>query len=278
MPIKDLRTKRVHMRVRFPGFGVSAVTAAPTVRRLAFVTGTAVAALLIITLVALSPLALEKLGLIKGANWERLSNIGQTYGAASALLTALALLGVAGSILFQARAIRVDRAQSSGELQLHLAEMSMDDPVYQRCWAVDPASYPTRDGWRQQVFLNLVFSYWERDFVMGGITEYTVRALLMDVFRGEAARRFWATVHEARMAYSKNWANRQFCQVANEEYYKAVSGGPPAVPAEGEAPEQERIRGLHHDSVVSGAALLLGAACGTLLGRLLSHHSRNIQP
>ena len=265
------------MRARVPGSGVSALTAVPTVRRLAFITGTAVTVLLIITFVALSPLALEKLGLIKGANWARLSNIGQTYGAASALLTALALLGVADRSCSRRERFAWTWAQSSGELQLHLAEMSMNDPVYQRCWAVDPASYPTRDGWRQQVFLNLVFSYWERDFVMGGITEYTLRALLMDVFRGEAARRFWATVHEARMAYSKNWANRRFCQVANEEYYKAVSGGPPAVPAEGEAPEQERKRGFRHESIVSAGALLLGAACGTLLGRRLSHYSGDIR-
>jgi hypothetical protein len=50
-------------------------------------------------IVFLSPLALTWLPEDDGPDWSKLSNIGQTYGAASAVLAVLALAGVAVSLL-----------------------------------------------------------------------------------------------------------------------------------------------------------------------------------
>jgi hypothetical protein len=63
-------------------------------------------------LVALSPLALTYLNVKKSTDWDRLSDIGQTYGAASALLAGLALTGVAASLFFQAREAKATREQA----------------------------------------------------------------------------------------------------------------------------------------------------------------------
>jgi hypothetical protein len=51
-------------------------------------------------LVILSPLVLRLLASSFNLNWSNLSNIGQTYGAVSALITALALGGVVISLLY----------------------------------------------------------------------------------------------------------------------------------------------------------------------------------
>jgi uncharacterized membrane protein len=50
-------------------------------------------ALVAVTLIGISPIAL---GIFHGATgkWERLSLIGQTYGAASAIISVLALVGI----------------------------------------------------------------------------------------------------------------------------------------------------------------------------------------
>lgn len=93
----------------------------------------------VLALVAASPLALKSLGSIRGLNWVQLSYIGQTYGAASALLTGLALIGVSSSIILQARAVNASREQSSREHHARLVEMALKDPVYQRAWAADPS-------------------------------------------------------------------------------------------------------------------------------------------
>src|SRR5690348_3614764 len=95
----------------------------------------------VLALVTASPLALKSFGTARGLNWARLSYIGQTYGAASALLTTLALSGVAGSIFLQVRAINASREQSSREHHAHLIELSFKDPVFQQAWAWDPSLF-----------------------------------------------------------------------------------------------------------------------------------------
>jgi hypothetical protein len=68
------------------------------------------ACLIAVILVALSPLALTGLdGLSK--DWQRLAEIGETYGAISALVSSFALGGVVISLLHQARAGHTVREQ-----------------------------------------------------------------------------------------------------------------------------------------------------------------------
>jgi hypothetical protein len=64
-------------------------------------------------LVAASPFALR---LLSGrvTDWGQLSLIGQTYGAASALLAVLALIGVAFTLFMQAREAKSSRERHCG--------------------------------------------------------------------------------------------------------------------------------------------------------------------
>ena len=48
-----------------------------------------------------------------GLDWPSLSDVGQTYGAVSALVTALALGGVMISLLYQARDVSTARSQAT---------------------------------------------------------------------------------------------------------------------------------------------------------------------
>ena len=57
----------------------------------------------ILSLVLISPLYLRQLSQLRGIDWTKLSNVGQTYGAASAILSAVALVGISLSLLVQAR-------------------------------------------------------------------------------------------------------------------------------------------------------------------------------
>src|SRR6266480_1461980 len=189
----------------------------------------AIASLLV--LVAASPLALNGLGSLLGLPWKQLSDIGQAYGAASALLTSLALIGVAGSIILQAREINASRDQSSREHHAHLVEMSLEDPVYQRAWGADPSQFGS-DGFRQRAYINLIVSHWERDYKVNGIAEHTLRGNIAQLFKGEAARQWWAETGFIRRASAANRREKRFCRIVDEEFRKAIASGPPAVAAE----------------------------------------------
>jgi hypothetical protein len=123
--------------------------------------------------VALSPLLLERLGPVDTfeaqAEWQRLGNIGQTYGAASAMLSVLALLGVAVSLMMQARESRAAREQARRALHFELLRMAMDDPFYLAVWG--PFAPADEDRYREHMYANLIVSHWQMDWDVGTLNE-----------------------------------------------------------------------------------------------------------
>src|SRR5216684_1108380 len=95
-----------------------------SLRRWFLITIVTMACLIALTLVLLSPLALAWLKNLN-RNWLQLSNMGQTYGAISALISSLALGGVVVSLIYQARDLRTTRNQGIRSFQHHLIEMEM---------------------------------------------------------------------------------------------------------------------------------------------------------
>lgn len=85
-------------------------------------------------LVALSPLALHLLDDGSQVDWNRLSGIGETYGAVSAIIAAFALFGVMVSLVIQNREVRGARRIARRAHHVELMRMAMDDSRYMECW------------------------------------------------------------------------------------------------------------------------------------------------
>ncbi len=100
--------------------------------RTAFVALRVCITIAISTLVITSPLAPRAIALIPNISWPELSNIGQTYGAVSALLAALALVGVATSVLTQNHELRHSSWESGRARHLEITRMALDDPRYRQ--------------------------------------------------------------------------------------------------------------------------------------------------
>jgi hypothetical protein len=62
-------------------------------------------------------------------DWPRLSEIGQAYDAASALLAGVAVVGVAISLLMQLRQIRISQVQAARMMHMELMRMLTSDPL-----------------------------------------------------------------------------------------------------------------------------------------------------
>ena len=187
-----------------------------------------------IALVALSPFAFELLESINGVNWQRLSDIGQTYGAASALLSALAITGVAISLVLQAKEMASSRRQSSRTFHHELLRMAADEPRYLECWG--PRLYPTLDEERRGMYCNLILSFWQMNYENDNYPENALRFAAAEHFRGEVGRQNWAKIGRQRAQNSAGRRSRRFMQILDEEYQKAVATGPP-VPR-GSLPQQ----------------------------------------
>lgn len=247
-------------------------------RRVVLVSALIVVVVAVLTLVVVSPLGLRQLASLHGVHWSQLSNIGQTYGAASALLTGLALIGVAGSMVYQVRAIRVSRQQASREQHAHLVEMALTDPVYQRAWGGLYDMYSSSDRYRQHGYINLIISFWQEHYVLGDYQDHSMRGLAASLFRGEAGRDFWADTRDTRMEAAESSRDRRFCHIIEEEYRKAILAGPPAIAADvpSSEPCTDQQIALPTPTLKNALLLIVGVAGGAALGFFMRHRNKLI--
>lgn len=192
----------------------------PTVR----ISLTVLALISATALVLLSPLALRAFGPSgpgSDRDWQRVGNIAQAYGAASALIAGLALAGVGASLFLQARESKANREQGIRTAHTELIRMAMTDPDLMACWGrLDgDASVTAR---RQHLYLNLVLSHWEMMFELGTLPEEHLRQGADSVFNTEPGRAFWAASGEARRLASGTRRGRGFHAVVEGRYRAAV--------------------------------------------------------
>lgn len=181
----------------------------------------------------LSPFALQAFARGYDLEWHDLSDVAQTYEAASAILSALALFGVSASLLFQAKQVNSQRVEVVRGLHYRLSEIAYTDPeTFLPCWRPIPA--PTLDGKRQHLYQNLVFSYFSMLFELTDFSVAQMRNIARSHFRGEAARQYWKAVKE------QGWVptftatltprrRRRLVEILHEEYDLA-QGTPTVTP------------------------------------------------
>ena len=196
--------------------------------------------LLAVGLIALSPVAL---GLYGGApaEWERLSFIGQTYGAASAILSVLALIGVVVTLRLQARETKLAREEARRQAIADLLKMAMDDPDLSECWGPTGLSEPLKVQ-RQQIYLNLIVSEWRQSYESKALPEKRLRAVTYEMFRGEAGRGYWRAAREHRLSTSGSRAERRFHEILDEEYQHALASPAVASASDSEGSDQRERR------------------------------------
>ena len=210
----------------------------------------------------LSPFALTELAGFK-INWLKLSNVGQTYGAVSALLSSFALVGIAVSLLFaskysvitwssrtfaqlsrqvqvkiprvhriftllyQSRDNQNAREQTTRNLQFELIRMAMGDPSLMTAsgapWDLDIPS--DSSSIRQFLYVQIWVSFLGGNFTIGELPESAVRHIAgHELFRSEAGRNYWAAVGQAQTANSSG-RRKRFFHILDDEYRKAISSG-----------------------------------------------------
>jgi hypothetical protein len=232
--------------------------------------------IVIIGLVILSPLALTELAHLR-SNWLQLSEIGQTYGAVSALLTSLALVGVIFSLLYQSRNNQNAREQTIRSLQFELIRLAMGDASLMTAagapWDLDiPAD---SSSIRQFLYVQVWVSFLSSNYMIGELPESSVRHLAAhEIFRSEAGRNYWRAVGQVQISNSKG-PRKRFFRILDDEYNKAISSGVPiARPIKVSDPST-----VHTASRAKVAQQLLpfvaATITGIIAGRLWQHRKKS---
>jgi hypothetical protein len=193
--------------------------------RIFFVTILTCAGLLILALVVISPLALRGLLSIYKVNWAQLADIGQTYGAVSAVLATLALIGVSASVLFQIRESRSNRIQASRTHQFEINKVRLDDTFYFQAEYIP--ELPSDEAKRMILYVNLRVQYWQMLWSLGTLSEIELRnTLAPGLFATNIGRAYWERSHDVRRQSSTSRPERRFNQILDEVYRDSVRKAP----------------------------------------------------
>jgi hypothetical protein len=241
---------------------------AAAARRVGRVLGRVAAATLALTVVLLSPLALEELAGSEGVDWNRLSQIGAAYGFTSAIVSALALVGVSVSLVVQNRQAKADQVQGIRTYYLELARLELDDmALFQPVWGDTDIVDPHQQ--KRHVYADLMMNYAWMGFEIGTIREALLRDMLAGMFTGEAGRHYWSRAHASWIASSSgSRVGRRFLAIVGEEHARAVASGPPTRSPITPRPPASPVAGATPAWRTSVGALI-GLGAGLALGSLL---------
>jgi hypothetical protein len=215
-------------------------------------------------LVVVSPLGLSALDSGSQVDWNRLSDIGQTYGAVSAIIAAVALLGVMISLVIQSREAKAARKNARRSHHVELMRMAMDDPRYMECWGPYVTENFAAEG--QYTYINLVIAHWYSEYEVGELSDTLLQASAAYVFASAPGRRYWQNGGRFwRDNYSGRRAKR-FHQVLEETYQEAIKKPPsrPPVPAKAEARPVRAERPWVGWVVAAGCGAVVAAVVGAI--------------
>ncbi|WP_433177405.1 DUF6082 family protein [Actinoallomurus sp. CA-150999] len=225
---------------------------APRSARISLVVTLLLVVVLSVGLIGVSPLALDVFH-GSASHWNRLSSIGQTYGAASAVLSVLAVIGVAVTLVLQARDSRAIRLQAIRESHTRLLEMAMNDPELNKVWGPSGLSDPFVQQ-RQSMYANMIISQWEMSYATHSLTDDHLRLLAAEFLSGAIGRDFWALAHRARLDTSESKLNRRFHEIIDKEYQRLLSTPAISPPEPGELSNNDGRRSWHPLAI--GAAIV----------------------
>jgi hypothetical protein len=191
--------------------------------------GVGLLTLLLITFaVAMAGLVISPLllGLIfaGGADYAVAGNVGQAYGAASAVIAGIALFVVLASVVVQYRQFKVMRIQSMVEFNEELVLLAMENPAYRQCWGARISPDSIDEG--LFYYCSKVIKVWTIAWELGDIDEPQVRAYLKNFFDSEVPRRYWEMHGVWHRGGSRRNRRARFLELINEELANAKKGPP----------------------------------------------------
>lgn len=180
--------------------------------------------------VVASPVILAAVFAPIGPNYSAIGDVGQAYGAASAIVAGFALFVVMVSVMVQYRQLKALQSQAHAESNEKLVMLAMEHPVYRQCWGARVAP----EGISEDLFyycssvVKLYTDAWE----LRRIDESQARDYLKNFFDSEIPRRYWKAHGDWHRRGRAHNRRERFRDLINDEYLRAEKAGAPSRPYE----------------------------------------------
>ncbi|TGB14415.1 DUF6082 family protein [Streptomyces sp. MZ04] len=147
----------------------------------------------------------------------------------SLIISAVALLGVMVSLLYQYQQTRIAREESMRTYHRELSEMAINDPALRACWTGGSIASLSDEEARQALFANMVVSWWLSVYLIKEMTDDQAGLQLEEFFRENANREYWA---RNRMSWRRftdaasSKRERVFIDIVEVKFHSATTQHP----------------------------------------------------
>jgi hypothetical protein len=164
------------------------------------------------------------------AIWSKWSDVGQTFGALSSIISGLALVAVVVTARAQFRELANNHSElrrtaqaSHGMLHLEILKMSIEDPDLARVWPPFLPNLPASLN-RQYLYANVIYQFHWTSMRIGDYTDEEVLASLRYLFTSPLMRDYWRAAEYARTSLSPGSDEYIFAQKVDQvcREYEAV--------------------------------------------------------
>ncbi|MDQ0366103.1 DUF6082 family protein [Catenuloplanes indicus] len=164
----------------------------------------------LVVLVGFSPVLLLLVAWVFSAQeWERLSLVGQTYGAVAALLTALTLFGIILSLRVQARSVAVQVEQHARATYAELVTLGINNPELISAGPFVSGMTP------RMLYTGLWLGLFRGHFMLGYMTADEVRRECLGLFEEPDARLRWQIGREYYVSSATERRGREFIAIVD---------------------------------------------------------------
>lgn len=158
-------------------------------------------------------------------DWTRWSDVGQTFGVLSSIISGLALAAVVITARVQFRELQRSAAADLSMLHLEILKLSINDPQLAEVW---PAFQPNLSVERNRQFLyaNIIYQFHWTSLKLNKATDEQVLGSMRYLFTSPLMRKYWAAAERARTSLEPGSPEHQFAKKLDElcrDYDTAVA-------------------------------------------------------
>ncbi|MET8152664.1 DUF6082 family protein [Actinoplanes sp. NPDC049668] len=159
------------------------------------------------------------------ADWGRWSDVGQTFGVLSSIISGLALVAVVVTARVQFRELQRSAAAELSMLHLEILKMSINDPQLAGVWPAFRPGLPEEKN-RQFLYANIIYQFHWTSLKLNKATDEEVLGSMRYLFTSPIMREYWAVAERARTSLEPGSPEHTFTKKLDElcrDYETAVA-------------------------------------------------------
>lgn len=158
-------------------------------------------------------------------DWNRWSDVGQTFGLLGSIISGLAFAAVVITARVQFRELQRSAAADLSMLHLEILRMSINDPQLAEVWpAFEPDLSVERN--RQFLYANIIYQFHWTSLRLDKATDEQVLGSMRYLFTSPLMRRYWTAAKRARTSLEPGSPEHLFAKKLDElcrDYETAVA-------------------------------------------------------